>query len=120
MVFSLKKCNLYVLITNFNLFIPFFFLLNLYFSDNAPAFFVYLKFLSVFNYGYDLLMINQWEKVEKLKCEFQIVELCKFDGLAILDDFKLRTVSYEYVIISNVIYTLLNILFFLREINLSI
>ena len=27
-----------------------------------------MKFISVFNYGFDLLMINQWENVGKLKC----------------------------------------------------
>ena len=28
----------------------------------------YVKFISVFNYGFDLLMINQWENVKALKC----------------------------------------------------
>ena len=31
-------------------------------------FLTYVKFGSVFNYGFDLLMINQWENVKSLKC----------------------------------------------------
>ena len=64
-------------------------------SENTPDLFLVIKYLSVFNYGYDLLMINQWEKVDSLICEHKNLTqlLCKEKGTDILKDLDISEVS---------------------------
>ena len=40
----------------------------------------YVKFISVFNYGFDLLMINQWENVKALKCPISQLNMTTIAG----------------------------------------
>lgn len=79
----------------------------------------YVKFCSVFNYGFDLLMINQWENVKSLNCQIPTTPeyynttsgvsntttmptsilnqrpiYCIKDGAEILDDLKIRPVRF--------------------------
>nr|QUF59472.1 ATP-binding cassette transporter Abcg-like8 [Brachionus angularis] len=57
---------------------------------STPNFLTYFKYTSIFNYGYDLLMINQWENVAELKCEYDIELLCATSGGIILNENKIR------------------------------
>jgi len=95
--------------------------------ETAPLFLTYVKFISVFNYGFDLLMINQWEYVYELNCpipnlnstqtEFNSTSTatmittttsfttrnqrpiyCIKDGPEILDDLKIRPVIYLIIL----------------------
>ena len=43
-------------------------------------------------------MINQWESVAELKCEYDIPLLCKKSGLTILSELKLNPVSFHTII----------------------
>jgi hypothetical protein len=56
----------------------------------------YVKFISVFNYGHDLLMINQWENVESLNCPIPTEQLntTLFDYSTILDRTTLSTTRF--------------------------
>ena len=47
--------------------------------NGSPEFIKYLKYISVFNYGFDLLMINQWENVGKLKCPIPTIPPIDFN-----------------------------------------
>lgn len=70
-------------------------LTSIKFSENTPDIFLILKYLSIFNYGYDLLMINQWENVESLLCEHKNLTqlLCKETGKDILSELDISIVS---------------------------
>jgi hypothetical protein len=63
-------------------------------SLNTPTFLTYIKYISIFNYGFDLLMINQWENISELKCEYDLELLCLQSGSAILKESKIDPVSY--------------------------
>ena len=58
-------------------------------------FLTYLKYISIFFYGYDLLLINQWENVGSLICEYPIETqyLCIADGNTMLENLDLNKVE---------------------------
>ena len=60
---------------------------------HTPEFLTYIKYGSIFNYSYDLLMINQWENIPELKCEYDLPLLCKESGKSILDELKIKPVN---------------------------
>jgi len=71
---------------------------------HTPDFLVYFKYVSIFNYGFDLLMINQWENIPSLQCEYDVEVLCLQNGLSVLDEVKIYPVKlfdmyslFEYI-----------------------
>lgn len=56
-----------------------------------------LKYISVFNYGYDVLMINQWRHVEEIICpeneSIYVIANCVSSGSEILQNSKIDAVS---------------------------
>jgi hypothetical protein len=57
-----------------------------------PKFLTFLKYFSVFNYGYDALMINQWEgPAVNFTCQIDPFKpsVCITNGQEILDDIDL-------------------------------
>lgn len=60
---------------------------------HTPQWLSYLKYISMFNYGYDLLIINQWEEVKEVKCEFDLEVLCLQNGSAIIEHHQVKIVS---------------------------
>ena len=64
-----------------------------YSRTNTPVFLTYLKYISVFYYGYDLMMINQYETITELKCEYSLPALCIENGIAFLEEEKIDRVS---------------------------
>ena len=55
-----------------------------------------MKYLSAFNYGYDLLLINQWDNVTSIMCEYPIPEdLCRTNGPEVLEFMKLDFVRLK-------------------------
>ena len=65
---------------------------------HTPAFIVYLKYVSIFNYGFDLLMVNQWENIPTLKCEYDVEILCLSSGPAVIEELKIYSVSAKTLI----------------------
>jgi len=55
-------------------------------ATNSPQWLRFLRHFSIFNYSYELLMIQQWEDVAKLQCEHDIELLCAVTGLNILEN----------------------------------
>ncbi len=39
---------------------------------NKPWFVNYFRYISIFNYSFDLLMINQWKDINDIKCEYDL------------------------------------------------
>ena len=60
---------------------------------NTPKFLTYIRHFSIFNYGFDLMMINQWEDITDLKCEYELDMLCNKSGPMVLKLYKIDTVS---------------------------
>nr|APD26558.1 ATP-binding cassette transporter subfamily G-like8 protein [Brachionus koreanus] len=58
----------------------------------TPAFLTFIKYGSIFNYGYDLLMLNQWENVQEIECEYDIELLCLTTGGSVLNEENVRRV----------------------------
>nr|UOU03359.1 ATP-binding cassette subfamily G-like 8 [Brachionus rubens] len=82
-----------------------------YFLNRAartPAPLTYIKYLSVFNYGYDLFLLNQWENVKEIQCEYDIELLCYSDGQSILNHEKINPKNKTWFIL---MLFMLNIVF---------
>ena len=62
----------------------------------SPIIVTYLKYLSIFNFGYDVLIINQWRNVTSLHCEFDVEALCLSDGRAVLNEIKMNPVIFLF------------------------
>lgn len=58
----------------------------------TPQFLTYFKYVSILNYGFDAQMMNQWENVVELKCEFELELLCFTSGPAILKQNNINSV----------------------------
>lgn len=56
------------------------------------SFFKAIKYVSIFNYGYDVLMINQWQH-SNVTCI--IVPVCETSGLRVLDNAKIDLVRLK-------------------------
>ncbi|RNA12657.1 hypothetical protein BpHYR1_016987 [Brachionus plicatilis] len=74
----------------------------------TPKFLSYIKYGSIFNYGYDLLMLNHWENVSEIECEYDIELLCLTTGGSVLNEEKIRRKNKIVLII---MLFFLNILF---------
>lgn len=61
---------------------------------NTPEWLVYFRYLSIFNYSYDLMTIFQWEHVLNLKCEYDLDVLCVTSGISILQEEGINVVIY--------------------------
>ena len=57
-----------------------------------------IKYISIFNYGYDLLMINQWKNVN-LTCEFSNAtqSLCLYTGEEVLKSLHVSQVCVTMI-----------------------
>nr|QNH67907.1 ATP-binding cassette transporter subfamily G-like protein 8 [Brachionus rotundiformis] len=74
----------------------------------TPKFLSYIRYGSIFNYGYDLLMLNQWENVNEIECEYDIELLCLTTGGSVLNEEKIRR---KNKIVYIIMLLFLNILF---------
>lgn len=45
-------------------------------------------------------MINQWENIQNLTCELKFEQVCKKNGIEILNDEKLKPVFLKYMYIN--------------------
>ena len=66
----------------------------------------YVKFISVFNYGFDLLMINQWEYVKELKCPIPTLPAYEHLNTTITDltnDYTTETTSTTTTMTSSLV-----------------
>jgi hypothetical protein len=59
----------------------------------TPKWLSYIKYVSIFNYGYDLLLINQWEHSKNVRCEYDLEILCLMNGDAVIEHQKVEPVS---------------------------
>ena len=66
------------------------------FRKNLPGVLNAVKYVSIFNYGYDLLMVNQWEIITNITCTSPIPELCVTNGLQVLEEANLDKVSFSF------------------------
>ena len=57
----------------------------------TPKWMIHFKYFSIFNYGFDLLLINQWEKASELKCEYDLEVLCMMTGKSVLEEAKVHS-----------------------------
>ncbi|XP_042213035.1 protein white-like [Homarus americanus] len=53
-------------------------------SDSVPVYFIWIKYISWFNYGNEALMINQWADIDSIACSNENSSLCLHDGLEVL------------------------------------
>jgi hypothetical protein len=58
----------------------------------TPKWLSYIKYVSIFNYGYDLLLINQWENSKNVRCEYDLEILCLMTGNAVIGHHKVEAV----------------------------
>jgi hypothetical protein len=72
--------------------------------DKLSEYIVNLKYLSIFNYGYNLMMINQWKNTS-LTCEYSslgcsisnlTISTCDCTGIDVLNKLNLKTVNQIY------------------------
>ncbi|CAF1108091.1 unnamed protein product, partial [Brachionus calyciflorus] len=54
-------------------------------TPRTPELLKTIRYSSVFNYGFDLLMKNHWENVQAIECEYDIEFLCLVTGDSILN-----------------------------------
>ena len=59
---------------------------------DPPIYLTYLKYLSILNYGYNLLLVNSWDTVENLMCEYDLDAFCVKSGKEVLEAVKLKSV----------------------------
>jgi hypothetical protein len=57
-------------------------------------------------------MINQWEKIPSLQCEYDVEVLCLPNGLAVLDEVKIYPVCFNLPIFFFNFKIYLNLLIF--------
>lgn len=65
------------------------FLLN----SSIPVYFVWLRYLSWFNYGNEALAINQWRGVDDIKCDVSNLT-CPRNGDVILETLNFEKVRF--------------------------
>ena len=58
-----------------------------------PKYFLWLKYLSWFNYANELLTVNQWNGVKNISCDSD-VSLCFVEGENIIDYLNINIVRY--------------------------
>lgn len=55
--------------------------------DSIPVYFIWIRYISWFNYGNEALILNQWRNVENITCPpDQIPSLCAYSGEDVIDD----------------------------------
>jgi ABC-type multidrug transport system permease subunit len=77
------------------------FLFSGFFMDRTkhiPQWLSSLRYLSVVNYSFELMMINLWAPVAKLKCEYDLELLCLDSGQDVLDDFSFKAVNKVFLL----------------------
>lgn len=55
----------------------------------------FLRYFSIFNYSFNLLMINQWEHVTELNCSYSYQPLCLNTGKDVLKQQNIELVSSQ-------------------------
>ncbi|XP_069194457.1 protein white isoform X2 [Procambarus clarkii] len=53
-------------------------------AESVPVYFVWIKYISWFNYGNEALMINQWSDIDNIPCEKNNT-LCYHTGLDVIE-----------------------------------
>lgn len=57
--------------------------------DSIPVYFIWIRYISWFNYGNEALIINQWQNVKNITCPpDQIPTLCAFTGEDVIEDLS--------------------------------
>lgn len=57
--------------------------------DSIPVYFIWIRYISWFNYGNEALIINQWKDVEEIECpEDQGQDLCANTGLDVIKNLS--------------------------------
>jgi hypothetical protein len=54
--------------------------------------------VSIVNYGYDLLMINQWEDITQLECEYKMTSQCVTTGDSVLQQENINPVRLRLIL----------------------
>ncbi|KAK7066125.1 ABC-2 type transporter [Halocaridina rubra] len=49
-------------------------------AEQIPPYFIWIKYISWFNYGNEALIINQWKGVGPIECKMDDPTLCYEDG----------------------------------------
>ena len=65
---------------------------------DPPIYITYLKYLSILNYGYNLFLVNTWDSVQTLTCEYDLDAFCVKSGKAVLEAVKLKPVFFYKVL----------------------
>lgn len=61
-------------------------------TKHTPKWLNNLRYFSVINYSFDLMMINQWSSVTQFQCEYDLELLCLTSGKDVLLDFDIQPV----------------------------
>jgi len=61
-------------------------------NDSVPSYFIWLKYLSWFNYSYESLVINQWQSVSNISCS-TAASRCLNSGADVISYLSMKTVS---------------------------
>jgi hypothetical protein len=70
----------------------------------VPVYFIWLKYLSWLGYANEVLLVNQWDNIEQIKCPNSTIVInstfasnstCPFEtGEAVLEFFKMKKVFF--------------------------
>ena len=52
----------------------------------------FIRYFSIFNYSFNLLMINQWEHIDHVNCTYTFQALCLNSGKDVLDYQEIKYV----------------------------
>uniref|UniRef100_A0A0P4VZS6 ABC-2 type transporter transmembrane domain-containing protein n=2 Tax=Scylla olivacea TaxID=85551 RepID=A0A0P4VZS6_SCYOL len=57
--------------------------------DSIPVYFIWIRYISWFNYGNEALIINQWQNVKNITCPpDQIPDMCALTGEDVIEDLS--------------------------------
>ncbi len=59
---------------------------------NTPILLKNIKYLSINNFAWNILITNQWINVKELNCEYDVPLFCIQDGASVLKEEKLDPV----------------------------
>ncbi|RXG59131.1 hypothetical protein Avbf_15928 [Armadillidium vulgare] len=56
------------------------------FYRSCPNYFIWIQYISWFNYGFEALVILQWKDVKSIKCDQSTDEYCYNSGPQLIDE----------------------------------
>lgn len=62
-------------------------------KNSIPVYFIWLRYLSWFLYGNELLAINQWDGMSEIACDPSIPVGCRKDGDVVLEELNFDKVN---------------------------